>query len=70
MPENNVASFSNNLPYPFEEIQKATPGQFSVQEKDYKDVEAEIRKCVGKILIVTTQEGILLLVVTGEMEKA
>lgn len=47
--ENNAASFSNNLPSPFDEIQKATPGQFSAQERDDKDVEAEIRQCVGKI---------------------
>lgn len=63
-----IASFSNNLPYPFCEIQKATPCQFSAQERDHKDVEAEIRKCVEKYLNI--QGGTLFSEVTERDGKS
>lgn len=48
-------------------ISRKVAGQFSAQERDYKDVEAEIRKCVGKYLNI--QGGPLSLVVTGKDGK-
>lgn len=45
--EDDAASSSNNLLYPFYKTQKATPCHFSVQKRDYKGMREESRKHVG-----------------------